>query len=145
MAAILSQMCKTWESPLSYDDWPSSQYINSDVISHNTSKLQWNEMNCTALWKLLWYLRPKHAEVIDEILWLCMTIVKDLFDIWWRNIEWCFFCTKRCGYVRTRSVVSKIRRMDTLQLCVLRKNNSVAGDRKPRNSCYSAMLKRLIW
>ena len=30
-------------------------------------------------------------------------------------------------------------------ICVLTKNNYVSGDKKPRNSCYSAILKRLIW
>ena len=30
-------------------------------------------------------------------------------------------------------------------ICVLTKNNSVSGDKKPRNSCYSAILKRLVW
>ena len=49
--------------------------------------------------------------------------------------------TSDSGVVLTSEVVSA----SAWIICVLTKNHSVSGDKKPRNSCYSAILKRLVW
>ena len=73
-------------------------------------------------------------------LLLVRAITRDLFKLGSPNLD------KRCKRPWLRSLyASEVVSARAWIICVLSKNNSVSGDKKPRNSCYSAILKRLVW